>query len=184
MPATGHEPEPAASISKLVWSTTCTRRIHFTFSRYISLRHIFSIGLFFNRQADVQIVFSPSDLRLCISHRPDTCYLSNSCSRPWFDHHDNIRQIMMLLTIHSSLTSCYFFCHWAKYSPQRPFSFKAIAQTVSRRLPTAVALLPAQLGHVGFVAVRVTLEQVFFKYFGSPCQSSFPQILHPYNHPG
>jgi hypothetical protein len=34
---------------------------------------------------------------------------------------------------------------------------------------------------VGFVVVKVTLGQVFFEYFGFPCQSSFYQMLH--NHP-
>jgi hypothetical protein len=34
-------------------------------------------------------------------------------------------------------------------------------------------------GQVGFVLEKVALGQVFFKYFGFPCQSSFHQILHP-----
>jgi hypothetical protein len=33
-------------------------------------------------------------------------------------------------------------------------------------------------GHVGFVVDRVALWQVFFEYFGFPCQFSFYQILH------
>jgi hypothetical protein len=37
---------------------------------------------------------------------------------------------------------------------------------------------------VGFVADKVALGQVFSEYFGFPCQPSFHQILHPYNHPG
>jgi hypothetical protein len=34
---------------------------------------------------------------------------------------------------------------------------------------------------VGFVVDKVALGQVFFEYFGFPCQSSFHQLLH--NHP-
>jgi hypothetical protein len=33
-------------------------------------------------------------------------------------------------------------------------------------------------GHVGCVVDRVALRQVFFEYFGFPCQSSFHQLLH------
>jgi hypothetical protein len=36
--------------------------------------------------------------------------------------------------------------------------------------------------HVGFVVDKVALGQVFSKYFGFPCISSFHQFLH--NHPG
>jgi hypothetical protein len=39
-------------------------------------------------------------------------------------------------------------------------------------------------GQVGFVVDKVALGQVFSEYFGFPCQSSFHQILHHYNHPG
>jgi hypothetical protein len=38
-----------------------------------------------------------------------------------------------------------------------------------------------RLGHVGFVADKVTLGQVFSEYFGFLCQSLFHQLLH--NHP-
>jgi hypothetical protein len=31
---------------------------------------------------------------------------------------------------------------------------------------------------------KAALEQVFSEYFGFPCQSSFHQFLHHYNHPG
>jgi hypothetical protein len=36
-------------------------------------------------------------------------------------------------------------------------------------------------GQVGFVVDKVALGRVSSKYFGFPCQSSFPQLLH--NHP-
>jgi hypothetical protein len=37
-------------------------------------------------------------------------------------------------------------------------------------------------GHVGFVADKLALEQVFSEYFGLPCQSSFHQLLHNHHH--
>jgi hypothetical protein len=43
----------------------------------------------------------------------------------------------------------------------------AIAQTVSRRLPTAAAQARALSGHVGFVVDKAALRQVFSEYFGS-----------------
>jgi hypothetical protein len=61
---------------------------------------------------------------------------------------------------------------------------RAIAQAVSRWLPTAAARVRTRSGHVGFVVDKVALGQVFSEDFGFPCQSSFHQILHPHNHPG
>jgi hypothetical protein len=58
----------------------------------------------------------------------------------------------------------------------------AIAQAVSRWIPTAAARVRALSGHVGFVVDKVELGQVFSEYFGFPYQSSFNQIRHPYNH--
>jgi hypothetical protein len=59
----------------------------------------------------------------------------------------------------------------------------AIAQAVSRWLPTAAAQVQARVWKVGFVVDKVALGQVFSEYFGFPCQSSFHQILH-HKHPG
>jgi hypothetical protein len=50
---------------------------------------------------------------------------------------------------------------------------RAIAQAVSRWLPTAAARVRARVWQVGFVVKKVALEQVFSEYFGFPCQSSF-----------
>jgi hypothetical protein len=62
---------------------------------------------------------------------------------------------------------------------------RAIAQAVSRWLPTATARFKPGFGQVGFVVDKVLLGQVFSEYFGFPCQSSFHQILHyHHNHPG
>jgi hypothetical protein len=60
----------------------------------------------------------------------------------------------------------------------------AIAQAVSRWLPTAAARVRARVWEVGFVVDKVALRQVFSEYFGFPYQSSFHQILHHHNHPG
>jgi hypothetical protein len=61
---------------------------------------------------------------------------------------------------------------------------RSIAQAVSCWLPTAAARFRARSRHVGFVVDKVARGQVFFEYFGFPCQSLFHQILHPHNHPG
>jgi hypothetical protein len=63
----------------------------------------------------------------------------------------------------------------------RGWTGRAIAQAVSRWLPTA----SARVWQVGFVVDKVASGQVFSEYFGFPCQNnSFQQILHPDNHPG
>jgi hypothetical protein len=48
---------------------------------------------------------------------------------------------------------------------------RAIAEAVSRWLPTAVARVCAR--QVGFVVDKMALEQVFSEYFGFPCQPHF-----------
>jgi hypothetical protein len=63
-------------------------------------------------------------------------------------------------------------------------SGRAIAQAVSRRLPTATGRVRARSGQEGFVVDKVALGQVFSEYFGFPCQSSFHQIMHLHNHLG
>jgi hypothetical protein len=62
------------------------------------------------------------------------------------------------------------------YVRYRSIQGRVIAQTVSRWLPTVAARVRALSGHVGFVVDKVALGQVFSKYFGFPCQSSFHQI--------
>jgi hypothetical protein len=47
---------------------------------------------------------------------------------------------------------------------------RAIAQAVSRWLPTAVAQVRILSGHVGFVADKVAMEHVFSEYFSFPSQ--------------
>jgi hypothetical protein len=61
---------------------------------------------------------------------------------------------------------------------------RAIAQAISRWLPTTAARVRARVWQVGFVVDKLASE-VFSEYFGIPCQShSFHQLLHPHNHPG
>jgi hypothetical protein len=61
---------------------------------------------------------------------------------------------------------------------------RAIAQAVSRWLPSRQPGIAPGSGQVGFVEDKVALGQVFPEYFGFPCQSSIHQFLHPHNHPG
>jgi hypothetical protein len=57
---------------------------------------------------------------------------------------------------------------------------RAIAQVISRWLPTAAARVMS--GHVGFVVDKIALGQVFSKYLGFPYRS-FHRLLHAYHHP-
>jgi hypothetical protein len=63
---------------------------------------------------------------------------------------------------------------------------RAIAETVSRWLPTAAVRVRARVWQVGLVVDKVTSGQIFSEYFGFPCQNrSFHQLLHHHhNHPG
>jgi hypothetical protein len=45
---------------------------------------------------------------------------------------------------------------------------RAVAQAVSRWLPTAAARVPVRAEHVGFEVDKVALGQVFSEYFGFP----------------
>jgi hypothetical protein len=47
---------------------------------------------------------------------------------------------------------------------------RAIAEAVSRWLPTAAARVRARFWQVGFVVDKVASGQVFSEYFGFPCQ--------------
>jgi hypothetical protein len=61
---------------------------------------------------------------------------------------------------------------------------RAIAQAVSRWLPTMAARVRVRVWQVGFVVDKVALGRVFSAYLGFLCQYSFPQIFHHHNHPG
>jgi hypothetical protein len=60
---------------------------------------------------------------------------------------------------------------------------RAIAQAVSRWLPTPAARVQARVWQVGFVVDKVALGQVFSEYFDFFCQSSFHQFLHHDSYP-
>jgi hypothetical protein len=62
-------------------------------------------------------------------------------------------------------------------SMQRTYD-RAIAQAVSRWLPTAAARVRARVWLVGFVVDKMAPGQVFSEYY-----ISFHQLLHPHNHP-
>jgi hypothetical protein len=62
---------------------------------------------------------------------------------------------------------------------------RAISEAVSRWLPTAAAQVRARFWQVGFVVDKVASRQIFYEYFGFPCQNrSFHKLLHHRNHPG
>jgi hypothetical protein len=62
---------------------------------------------------------------------------------------------------------------------------RAIAEAVSRWLPTAAARVCARVWQVVFVVDKVASGQVFAEYFDFPCQNrSFHQLLHHHNHLG
>jgi hypothetical protein len=62
---------------------------------------------------------------------------------------------------------------------------RAIAEAVSRWLPTSAARVRARVWQLGFVVDKVALGQVFSEYFGFPCQNrSFYQLLHHHNYSG
>jgi uncharacterized protein YcbX len=63
------------------------------------------------------------------------------------------------------------------------FAGRAIAEGVSRWLPTAAARVRVWAQNVRVVVDKAALRQVFSEYFGFPCQSSFHQFLHHHNHP-
>jgi hypothetical protein len=60
---------------------------------------------------------------------------------------------------------------------------RAIAQAVSRRLPTAAARVQTRVWSCGILWGRkVALGQVFSENFGFPCQSAFHLLLHSHLH--
>jgi hypothetical protein len=62
---------------------------------------------------------------------------------------------------------------------------RAVAEAVSRWLPTAAVPVRARVWQVGYMVDKVASGQVFSEYFGFPCQyRSFHQLLHHHDHPG
>jgi hypothetical protein len=60
-------------------------------------------------------------------------------------------------------------------------SDRAVAQAVSRRLPTAAARLRAQVRSCGICGGQSGTGQVFTEYFGFPSQFSFHRLLHTHH---
>jgi hypothetical protein len=73
---------------------------------------------------------------------------------------------------------------FSKTSHELSWEGRAVAQAVSRWLPTAAARVRVLAEHVGFVVDKAALGLVLSEYFGFPCQSSFHPFLHDHNHPG
>jgi hypothetical protein len=59
---------------------------------------------------------------------------------------------------------------------------RAIAQAVSRWLPTAATRVRARVSSCGIVVGKVAMVKVFYVYFGLPFHSSFHQLLHNHHH--
>jgi hypothetical protein len=60
---------------------------------------------------------------------------------------------------------------------------RAIAEVVSRWLPTAAARVRARVWQVGFVVDKVASVQVLSEYVCFPCQNySFHQLHHHHHH--
>jgi hypothetical protein len=76
----------------------------------------------------------------------------------------------------------HMYMHAGEVRAKQMLRGRAVAQAVSRWLPTVAARV-ASGQHVGFVMDKEALGQVFSEYFGFPCQL-FHQFLHHPNHPG
>jgi hypothetical protein len=64
-----------------------------------------------------------------------------------------------------------------KFNRSAIYRCRAVAQTVSRRLPTAAARIRAQVRLCGICGRQSGTGHVFFEYIGYPCQS-FHKLLH------
>jgi hypothetical protein len=65
-----------------------------------------------------------------------------------------------------------------------PLEGRAIAQAVSRWIPTAAARVRSRVWSSLISGGQSGAGKVSSEYFGFPCQYSFHKILHHYNHPG
>jgi hypothetical protein len=84
--------------------------------------------------------------------------------------------------------SCFIYFKYTRYSfalINSTYLGNAIAEAVSRWLPTATARARARIWQMEFVVDKVASVQVFSEYFGFPCQNRlFHQLHHHHNHPG
>jgi hypothetical protein len=111
--------------------------------------------------------------------RPDFCYCQ-TVVRILHNHLSGVQEPMNSSSHFASWDLIHFFFCGGHYSV---FLGCAIAEAVSRWLPTAAARVQSQVWSSGiwFVVDKVASGQVFSEYFGFPC---LHQILHPHNHPG
>jgi hypothetical protein len=77
----------------------------------------------------------------------------------------------------------YFLGLYAILSRSKTDLGRAIAQAVSRRLPTAAARVQSRVWSCGILwRIKVALGQVFSENFGFPCHSTFHLLLHNHLH--
>jgi hypothetical protein len=80
---------------------------------------------------------------------------------------------------HRRLNSCSML---AIQSSNLPMNGRAIAQTVSHRLPTTAARIRVQAWSCGICGGQSGTGAVFPEYFGFPYQFSFHRLLHVHHH--
>jgi hypothetical protein len=87
-------------------------------------------------------------------------------------------------TLEQTLETWYHFSKPIHKNSEVSYSMgRAIAQAVTRQLPTPGAGFEPRSDRVGFVVGKVELEQDFSEYFCFLCQFSFHRMLH-IHHPG
>jgi hypothetical protein len=123
-------------------------------------------------------------VRLCMPHITNTCtYSVNSKIRIYkntdvFGLSDRSHYWISNLKNYISIVKLFI----QEYRVNIPIG-RAIAEAVSRWLPTAAAWVHSRVWSSGICGGQSGGGQIFSEYFGFPCHS-FHQILHPHNHPG
>jgi hypothetical protein len=89
---------------------------------------------------------------------------------------------LQLLQANATYFNCINILVWISNARRNSFmAGRAIAQAVSRWVPTSAARVRARVWSCGICGGQNGAGAVFSEYFGSPCQSSFHQLLH--SHP-
>jgi hypothetical protein len=69
------------------------------------------------------------------------------------------------------------------YTSFNSWKGRAVAQAISRRLPTAAARVQTRVWSCGILwLTKMALGQVFSENFGFPCQSTFHLLIHNHLH--
>jgi hypothetical protein len=116
------------------------------------------------------------------AHRSPLTYISNAESQNVWNYWGLLPEFRG--TWRQAPPSTHFQLNWPNYQTFVTVTWnlgRLIAQAVSRRLPTAVARVPARVGDMGFVMDKVVLGQVFSEHFGFSCQFSFHRLLHTHH---